>query len=257
VRDVQRTLTLSEERERVPHVRTTEEHRLVKRRPWGHGVPEYDTLDTGRLRLELIRNWNAKDSWVDGKKSPLEKQFQQILKDIEAGVDDDEQRQIALERAHQERIAERRREEAETRARWEALVAQARVQATDMLRKDTFRAALDAWTKAGEIRAFCSALEAAGAPTDEAGANLEHWVTWARSMADLIDPSRSPAALADTGFDVEPGPDDLRPFLDGWSPHDPRTEYHFERARAAQLNPAVYQDAWHPGLRNKPTWWRR
>lgn len=100
-------------------------------------------------------------------------------------------------------------------------MAQARVKATDMLRKDTFRAALDAWTKAGEFRAFCSALEAVGAPNDEAAANLEHWVTWARSMADLIDPARFPASLAETGFDVEAGPDDLRPFLDDWSPHNP------------------------------------
>jgi len=44
------------------------------------------------------------------------------------------------------------------------------------------------------------------------------WLGWIRAYADRIDPSRQPPGRTPVPW---VGPDDLRPFLDGWSRYGP------------------------------------
>jgi hypothetical protein len=44
------------------------------------------------------------------------------------------------------------------------------------------------------------------------------WVAWAGRYADQIDPSRQPLSMPE---EPEPRPEDLKPFLGGWSPYGP------------------------------------
>ena len=101
-----------------------------------------------------------------------------------------------------------------------------------MNRNKTFADALDAWAEADEIREFCSALEhaAAGCHDPDEASRLQPWIEWGRSLADRLDPTRSPSRLAQVGFDRDPEPDELRPHLGDWSPHGPHKEYYRPQA---------------------------
>jgi hypothetical protein len=137
------------------------------------------------------------------------------------------------------------------RSRWRP----ARPQAAEALRARAFRAAYDDWIAATEIRAFCDALESAR-PGTSGHNDRQAWIAWGRAAADRIDPAGTDGPLAGTSFDVVPGPDDLRPFLDGWSPHQPRREY--RSGQDQQHTAALHRDTtiWYPGMRGRPSWWR-
>jgi hypothetical protein len=92
---------------------------------------------------------------------------------------------------------------------------QARAQHLEHHRGTVLVAQVDRWKRAAEIRAYCDSIEVTQ-PCDQATAE---WVAWARAHADDIDPTNAPQRL--------PGPpanvplDELKPFLNGWSPHGP------------------------------------
>jgi hypothetical protein len=84
---------------------------------------------------------------------------------------------------------------------------------------------LEKWRTAADMRAFCDALEHASAAGQAAGnGELTAWLTWARARADKIDPTVGTPTLTSNDFTIEPSPDDLRPHLNGWSPHRPAKE---------------------------------
>ncbi|NDL61055.1 hypothetical protein [Phytoactinopolyspora mesophila] len=254
---VRRTVSLDEERDQVPHVLTDAERRALRRNPWPR-PREFDYVPSGRLRLRISRaRRNDPDTWVDGKRSPLEKQVRQIINAFETGLAADEQARLQAEREAEEQHARWKREKEEERARWEAAMAEARIQATEKLRQDTFRNAYVSWIAAQEIQALCTALETtASGLTIEEHANLTRWITWARTTADQIDPSRGPTTLAAVNFDIDPGPDDLRPFLGEWSPHRPERDYYRTGVNSTRQDHGTPPRPWHHGMRGKPSWWR-
>ncbi|MBO0840193.1 MAG: hypothetical protein J2O49_05175, partial [Sciscionella sp.] len=137
-------------------------------------------------------------------------------------------------------------------ARWLQACERAQVKATDKLRKDAFRTAYEQWNWRREILAFCAALEVEMPITSKSrAANIARWLEWAQDIADTIDPT---GGLADTTFDVDAEPNDLRPFLGDWSPHRPERE--FRTATDEQSLEAIRESVapWHPGMRGQ--WWR-
>jgi hypothetical protein len=257
---VRRTVTLAEERDRVPHQPTAEELKVLRLRPWMKPA-EVDVVNSDRLRLEIDRaGHDNRDTWTDTARAHLEQQVVRIIQGFEAGVSADEQQRQAAElarekvaaeyrRQQEEAAAERRRQEDATLAQWRTAMAEARVRAADKIRADTFRNAYQAWTAAADIRAFSAALEQ-GAADNRAGTDghLASWVAWGKAAADLIDPLRGPRALADADYDPEPTPDDLRPFLGDWSPHGPRKEHRSEHDRQALAAIRQQAENWHHGL---------
>ncbi len=85
--------------------------------------------------------WDKKDTWTDDKRTTLEKRLPRIIRDVEAGIAPDEEVKPAAQRAHDERVAELNRREAEERRRWQAAIDEARPQAAELLRKKAFRRA--------------------------------------------------------------------------------------------------------------------
>lgn len=209
----QRAVRISEEYDKVPHVLTDDERRRRKRQPWTP-LPEFDRVPSGRLVLEINRaGYGKADTWTDDKRSTLEARIHKIMKEVEAGYIADQREHEEWERARREEAERWERQKAEERAQWEQIKATATVQATDKLRTDRFRAAFDNWVAADAIRSFCAALEASASAREVAGQNLDQWVAWAKDKADRLDPTISPAVLAEVDFDIEPRPRDLAPFM--------------------------------------------
>jgi hypothetical protein len=254
-----RSVTLREEYDEVKHVPTQKELRELRRSPW-HRIPETDRVPSGRLCLEINRAGHGQaDKWADDKRATLEKRLPRIIREIEAGIEADDEARRARERAHQEYLAEQRRREEEQHRQWQEALDQARPQAVEALRRKLFRSAFDDWAAASEIRAFCDALEGAGDNTDEdsvSAGNRARWVAWGRAEADRIDPTHGGIGLAGTAFEIKPRPDDLRPFIGDWSPHQPRREYRYERDERKADTSYLADDTWHHGMRGRPAWWR-
>ncbi len=119
------------------HVPTDKEQRELRRNRW-LVLPEFDSVPSGRLRLEIDRAWwNKRDVWSDDKRTKLETRLRRVIRDVETGIADDEQARLAAQKAAEEAAAERRRQEEEQQRRWQAAMADARVQAVEKLRKDT------------------------------------------------------------------------------------------------------------------------
>lgn len=252
-----RRVRLIEEYDEIPHVPTEQEARQLRRNRW-MVPPKTDRVASGRLRLEIARaGWDKKDSWADDKRTLLEKRLPRIICDLEAGIAADEEAKQAAQRAHDEYVAELNRREAEEHRRWQAAIDEARPQAAELLRKKAFRRAYDSWISANEIRAFCDALEHAGLDQLADSGNRTRWIDWARAAADRLDPTQGERTLAEIGFDIEPKPGDLRPFIGDWSPTEPRREYRSERDQQAIDNARLQADTWHHGMRGRATWWRR
>ena len=123
-----------------------------------------------------------------------------------------------LEAEHQ--AQEQERAAAERRRRWEAAMAAARARYDEQARWEAFEESSEAWHAIGRHREFLAAAREAAAALDgprhdELVAHLD----FAERRLDAADPIRIPDRLLPQIR--EPKPDDLKPYLDGWSPHGP------------------------------------
>lgn len=266
-----RNLALTEILEDVPHVPTAAEQRELRRTPWTQ-IPKFDKAPTGRVRLQVEREGSHEvkidrhgssyernsDNWSDGK-MPLERQVSEIARAIKRGIVDDDDN---MEREKQRRVEAHEayeREQAAQRQAWEIIRAQARAKAIRELREATFARAFEAWQGAQDLRAFAKQLETESTESGvlENRPRLREWLEWARTRADDMDPIVNLEQLDDGVFDAEPSADDLRPHMEGWNPSDPRKEYSAGYAESKQQPVYVPQPrAWHPGMRNTPSWRR-
>ncbi|CAI7978114.1 conserved hypothetical protein [Frankia sp. Hr75.2] len=243
---VRRYVSLHEEYDDVPMTLTEGERELLRKHPEWH-LPATGKIASGRLRLRIARTGRGNhDGWADSGATRIEERIPEIFDDVEAGVTADEQDRRTERRRYGEYLDQVVREEEAERQQWQAALDRARPKALEAVRRRTFRAAYDAWIAATEIRAFADALDqAAHHDIDQARASKRaRCISWARAAADQLDPT----TRADFAFDAEPTPDDLRPYLDGWSPHEPEQEAHWERdvERLAALRRQV--DTWYLGM---------
>lgn len=213
--------------------------------------------DSGRLRITVeISADGTTRSWTDNQHSPAEDIISVLAEEFEPIAVAAENRRIARERADAEQRERWRREDEEREHEWKAAMARARRQARLTYRQDTFTAAMDGWLAAAQIRDFCAALDQAAAKVPGAQATtIRRWAEWGRTQADRIDPATAPGVLGNAVFTFDPGPDDLRPFLDGWSPEEPEREWwpRQERHTGHEPGPAA------PPLRDphRNQWWLR
>jgi len=252
-------VAVKEEQDQVVREPGPEEKR---RRPyaWQRVPVQYEFVPTGRLRLELPQSPHSRrDQWTDSSRSLVESKVREVVKEIEHRAEAAEQAALARRQEYEEWLAEEERKEAAKRARWEAAMVQARSRAVDDYRNTTFANALDAWGAASEIREFCAALDQAAAGCQEPGEAelLRPWIEWGHAIADRLDPLRGPSRLAHAGFDKDPAPDDLRPYLGDWSPHGPQKEYYRPQAEQRTQVSDAYRESWSYGRRGRPQWWRR
>ena len=136
----------------------------------------------GTLRISIVSPWTRSSrqrTWGDGKRQHLEELLPSVLHEVQASAAD------ARERERQAELKAQRRE-----AAWNGAMAKAELGLVEHRRAEVLGGQVDAWRQANEIRAFCSAIDAARPGDSDAQA----WTVWARTYAASIDPS--PASLA-------------------------------------------------------------
>ncbi|MFD9122296.1 hypothetical protein [Streptomyces bottropensis] len=168
------------------------------------------TRPSHELELSLEHTYahrGRRTHWGDRKQWSLEDKLPALFREI-------------AHRAHTEyeRQQAQQRKEEETRQRWLTAMQQARTALLEDHRLKALRTQVQAWQEATAIRAYCDALEDHHATSGKAEAATA-WATWARDYADRIDPvpqnpgTPEPPAIT---------PEDLRPYLRGWSPYEPK-----------------------------------
>ncbi|MCP2298307.1 hypothetical protein APR11_004752 [Nocardia amikacinitolerans] len=190
------------------------------------------TTPTGKLRLKIgaYQGSTNTHTWQDQKRSPLERRIRSIITDIKASHEEAARKEEDNYRKHRAHMAEANRKRMEERRQWEQITAAARPQAQAMLQRRTMVAALDAWRNAQDLREICTILDDTAAAAEHANdphsaTNLRNWCIVGRELANRLDPTTGPASLANIAFDIEPGVDDLRRYLEGWSPDGPYRDY--------------------------------
>lgn len=254
-------LIITEECDEVPHRYTEEELKRERRYSWQRVQPKMDSVRSGRLRVEVRGTRGEVGSRADDKRGLLEDKVKTLVRDIGELADAAEQARLEQQRAHEMWLAdmrkaedERKRAEADRRARQEAEQAGAREKALEDHRRDVIVRALGAWDSARAIREFCREMEATAEQADpEQRAALRKWIGYAINLADSVDPVRSPGALADAAFDIELSPADLEPYLQ-LSPDRQRRESDPQRQVTYD---DLYPSGWRLGRPDRAQWWRR
>lgn len=168
------------------------------------------TRPSHELELSLEHTYahrGRRSHWGDRQRWRLEDKLPALFREI-------------AHRAHTEyeRQQTQQRKEQETRQRWLTAMQQARTALLEDHRRKALHTQVQAWQEATAIRAYCDALEDHHATLSGAEATRA-WATWARDYADRIDPvpqnpgTPEPPAIT---------PEDLRPYLRGWSPYEPK-----------------------------------
>ncbi|MDI3402864.1 PE-PGRS family protein [Streptomyces cavernicola] len=272
---------------------------------WQRVTPAHRYEPSGELELHVSQGstygygyrsvWEKE--WADTAKKPLEEQIGSVFRALKSNAEAEERARLARE-AEQQRLREererqqeeRRRREAEeqeerlrqeeeeaerTRREWEAAVSVATIKAVDATRVNRFGTALAQWQTAGEMRAFCAALDEAASASDDAheAGRLREWSQWGKAEADRLDPTVAGRSLTAHGLHAEPTGDELRPFLDGWHPHrpekakppkeqepeaaakPPKPEPEPERWRS--FTDERLDQGWRYGRPGRAQWWRR
>ncbi|MFT3714881.1 MAG: hypothetical protein QM774_02765 [Gordonia sp. (in: high G+C Gram-positive bacteria)] len=267
-----RNLRLTEILDEIPHIPSDAEKRELRRVPWKQ-LPKFDSVPSGRLSLEIERDGSQlvqldrhsssyvrnSDSWSDEKMRPLESRVHDIALAIKKGVvDDTDAREREEERRAKAREEYERKQAAEQQA-WEELRERARGKALRAQRETIFMAAFERWQEARELRQFAEQLEVEAITKGvlDNRPRLREWMEWAHTLADEIDPVVNLNHLDDGVFDAEPSDDDLRPYMQGWDPSAPHKDYSLSQsARQSPAQHAPQSRPWHPGMRNRPAWWR-
>jgi hypothetical protein len=169
-------------------------------------LAEYEADATGRLTLALVSGWQRRGraaSWSDRQSWTLDEKLPDLLHEIEVrAAEAEERRQDAARKAD------------EQRRQWETAMETARQKFAESLRTEALSTQVGQWRNANEIRAYCDTAERRY--SDE---TTQTWIAWARAYADDLDPLRMPPKAPAPPDDVRP--EDLRPFLQGWSAYGP------------------------------------
>jgi hypothetical protein len=174
-------LAMTEKEDRTPHVPTAAELAEKQRYSWTR-IPAWDYVPNGWLTLYTDAHvWWRKDlrkRWSDTRGVLLEDR----LNDVVLGL-------VALAAALRQRAEEQRRE-AEAWAERERLRKERERQARmEQARRDHLIASTDSWTAAERIRQLVAAVERRATAGDTGmPADVAAWTSWARRVADDLDP---------------------------------------------------------------------
>ena len=117
------------------------------------------------------------------------------------------------------RWQEDERKATDRRLRWERAMARYRDQYRQAALAAELAAQLDRFRLAADIDRYLAALRSAPRPAGhEQAAVSGEWIDWVAAYREGIDPARQTPAMPEI---PDPSPQDLRPFLDGWSRYGP------------------------------------
>lgn len=193
--------------------------RKVDPRPWNARKTQaawierrgWEFISTGRLELVVHgpgSGYNG-DQYRDAKSSTVEDKLPEVFRAFEI-------HKLRFDWQEQER----QRKEAERHRRWEAAMAEAKVQYHEYAKWEHFKSRSKEWQAANQHRLFLETARRALESYDGDDRDLVHeQLNQAERTLNDIDPI---ADLSGIVPDVpDPKPDDLKPFLNGWSPYGP------------------------------------
>lgn len=168
---------------------------------------KYDADATGRLQISCdgYSREGRSVSWADRRSWTLEEKLPDLLQELEIRAAEDDH--AALERQRQ--AEERQRQ-------WELAMERAKQRFLEHHRAQVLLGQVADWHQAQKIREYLRALEERYGDSPESN----EWTTWIKRYLDEhIDPLASPPAMP---AEPEIKPEDLKPFLAGFSPYGPQ-----------------------------------
>lgn len=202
-------LTVTEQRDKVPHVPTASELRDAARYSFMR-IRTSDQVPNGRLEIVVTNGQQYRQSaWRDGERTQIEDCLAQILQEMELRADHFEQL----------RQAEVLRRETAKRD-WEAAFEKARGRMEEAHRSSVLTEQLERWQSCAQLDSYIQAMTAAvRVMNDESKrAAAKDWISWTRSYRSKLDPLsqelRIPAA-------PRPTPENMKPFLGNLSFYGP------------------------------------
>jgi uncharacterized protein YeaO (DUF488 family) len=198
---------LRQEVDRVRHDPTAVEQAKAASDSWFR-IPKYDVTPSKRLSIHLSGGYEHRQSkWTDSATKSLEELLPQILQEIELRAD-------AAEAARLAAIAEAE----ERRRQWERAMGDATRDYAEACRAKHLLQQAHDWRRARRVRDYLEAMQSVvdtiEDPDDAIAA--KEWHQWAEEWAASSDPLARRLAMPVIS---EPKPDDLKPFLQGWSPY--------------------------------------
>ena len=170
-------LKLYEQLDPEPHQLTPKEREHLER-GWGRTPPKYDYTASGRLQIELDSfRTGRRRSWSDTTRWTLDDKLGEVILELEARAELDEQRAEEHRRleAERQRAYQQQLDRTRTRMRTEHLQKQLADQA-------------DAWQRAATIRAYSDALQDRIDTEGDVDTEVRDWLSWARKQAGTLDP---------------------------------------------------------------------
>lgn len=172
-----------------------------------------DQERSARLVVELAHGLTDRPGrWRDRKSRTLEEALGVVLGEIEARAVEDARRRQDEQQARAERDV-----------RWQAAMDVAKEQAVREQLAQVLREQARCWQEAAVLSAYCMALERRigeldGAADKSALDSARRWLQWVRGYVRSIDPL---SRLPEMPHTREPTPEELKPYLRGWSPYGP------------------------------------
>lgn len=171
-------------------------------------------LPTGELRITVEEGYSRdgrQAEFRDSKRASLEERLPGVLRELEIRAAED-----AWRRQEEERKAQQKR------LRWERAMDHARRDFQEARRAEVLRGQLADWQLGNDLDDYLAAMETS-IPTltsvQEQDAAAE-WLAWAKEYRQNINPLAKPLAIPSV---PKPKPDELKPYLRGWSPYGPGT----------------------------------
>jgi len=197
--------------DRVPHDPTQSELREKERYSWTR-IPEFDYVPSGRLVFQLDPCWKGRQhTWKDGKRLRIDERISDILDEVETRAVEAEQHRSA----EQERKRQRKRD-------WEQAMAIAGERYVEHALAMELHAQLNSWELANRVRTYGHALDSRKVVASLPPEGSPDWSSWIHAYADSIDPLLRTSGVPEV---AAPKPEDLKPFLDGWSPYGPEPRW--------------------------------
>ncbi|OKJ75427.1 hypothetical protein AMK30_13820 [Streptomyces sp. CB02460] len=169
-----------------------------------------DPYRSSRLVVELAHGLTDRPGrWRDRKTRTLEEALNAVLGEIELRAAQDARRR----QDEQQAIVERE-------VRWRAAVEVAKAQAVREQLVQALREEAGRWQESAALSAYCTAWEHRigelhGVVDEPTLGQTRRWLEWARAYVRSIDPLSELPKMPDVR---EPTPEELKPYLRGWSP---------------------------------------
>lgn len=168
-----------------------------------------DPVRSNSLTLSVSPNRGMRRAkWADRKTARLESWLPAAIQEVELLAVDDRRQAIAEEKA-----------KAERRVRWEQAMSEAKDKAVQAHYAQALIEVVESWQRYKTVVEYCAALETLVEKAPPGHADLEsakQWRDWARTYADSINPLTNLPTMPSI---PEIRPEDLKPFLSGWSPY--------------------------------------